>query len=82
MRDAIIDRQRLLNRELTKTVQMAIDSGELAPDTDARQVAFEFVGIVMIAFRTEMLFGAEEAHRRARTSFDRLVGQHAAPARR
>jgi len=82
MRDAIIDRQKLLDRELSKAVQMAIDSGELDPKTDARQVAFEFVGIVMIAFRTEMLFGAEEAHRRARTSFDRLVGQHAPQARR
>jgi AcrR family transcriptional regulator len=78
MREAVIDRQKLLDRELTKAVQMAIDSGELRPDTDAAQVAFEFVGIVMISFRTEMLFGAEEAHRRARTSFNRLLEQHAA----
>jgi hypothetical protein len=76
MRDAVIDRQKLLDRELTKTVQMAIDAGELEPGTDPRQVAFEFVGIVMVSFRTEMLFGAAEAHRRARTSFDRLIQQH------
>jgi len=82
MRDAIIERQRVLDRELTKAVQMAIDAGELDPKTDARQIAFEFVGIVMISFRTEMLFGPEEAHRRARTSFERLIGQHAAQARR
>ena len=82
MRDAIIERQRVLDRELTKAVQMAIDAGELDPKTDARQIAFEFVGIVMISFRTEMLFGPEEAHRRARTSFDRLIGQHAVQAHR
>ncbi len=76
MREAVIERQKLLDRELTKAVQMAVDAGELAPDADARQIAFEFVGIVMISFRTEMLFGAEEAHRRARTSFDRLIEQH------
>jgi len=79
MRDAVIDRQRLLDRELTKAVQMAMETGELGPKTDARQVAFEFVGIVMMSFRTEMLFGAEEAHRRARTSFERLIQQHLTP---
>ena len=78
MRDAVIDRQKLLDRELTKTVQMAIDSGELDAKTDPHQVAFEFVGIVMMSFRTEMLFGAEDAHRRARTSFNRLIQQHLA----
>ena len=30
MREAVIERQKLLDRELTKTVQMAIDTGELA----------------------------------------------------
>ena len=77
MREAVIERQKQLDRELAKAVQMAIDAGELDAATDARQVAFEFVGIVMVSFRTEMLFGAEEAHRRARTSFDRLLQQHA-----
>src|SRR5689334_30120 len=30
MRDAVIERQKVLDRELSKSVQMAIDSGELA----------------------------------------------------
>ncbi len=82
MREAVIERQKLLDRELSKSVQLAIDAGELGAETDARQVAFEFIGIVMICFRSEMLFGAAEAHRRARTSFDRLVSQHRAHAAR
>jgi AcrR family transcriptional regulator len=82
MRDAVIDRQKLLDRELTKAVQMAVDTGELAADTDPRQLAFDFIGIVMICFRSELLFGAEEAHRRARTSYHRLVAQHALTSQR
>lgn len=82
MREAVIERQKLLDRELTKTVQLAIDAGELRADTDARQVAFEFIGTVMICFRSEMLFGSAEAHRRARTSFDRLISQHGTPPAR
>ena len=83
MREAVIERQKLLDRELTKTVQMAIDTGELAPGTDPRQLAFEILGMVMVCFRSEIIFGPEEAHRRARTSFERLIEQHAAaPSRR
>src|SRR3954454_4841849 len=46
MRDAAVDRQRQLDRELTKTVQMAIDTGEFAPDTDRGEVAFAVLGII------------------------------------
>ncbi len=77
MRDAVIERQALLDRELAKTVQMAIDAGELAADTDARQVAFEMVSIVLGFYRTELLFGTKESSSRALKSFDRLLIQHA-----
>lgn len=76
MREAVLDRQRLLDREVTKAVQMAIDSGELRADTDAGQFAFDMMGIVLIFHRTEILLGPEEAGRRARHAFERLLGQH------
>jgi AcrR family transcriptional regulator len=82
MRDAVIDRQRHLERELTRTVQLAIDTGELRADIDPRQVAFEMMGIVFICFRAETLFGAAEAHRRASSAFERLIAEHAARPRR
>jgi AcrR family transcriptional regulator len=76
MRDAVIERQKLLDRELAKTVQMAIDTGELAADTDPRQVAFDLLGIVLVFYRTGLVLGNEEAGKRARIAFDRLVAQH------
>jgi len=73
MRDAILERQRQVERECTKAVQLAIDTGELRKDTDASQVAFEFLSIVLAAFRAELVHGPEVASRRARVAFDRLI---------
>ena len=76
MRDAVIERQRQLDRELAKAVQMAIDNGELAAGTDPRQVAFDMMGIVLVFYRTGLLLGDEEVSQRARVAFDRLISQH------
>ena len=73
MRDAILERQRQVERECTKAVQMAIDTGELAKDTDASMVAFEFLSIILGCFRSELLHGTDFATSRARAAFDRLI---------
>ena len=76
MRDAALDRQKQLDRELTKAVQMAIDTGELAADTDPRQFAFGMVAIVLASTRVMLIRGADESTNLARTAFDRLVENH------
>jgi AcrR family transcriptional regulator len=73
MRDAAMDRQKQLDRELTRAVQLAIDTGELSPKTDARQVAFEFVAIVLASYRVTAVRGEDEGLRNARVAFDRLI---------
>ncbi len=78
MHDAAMEREKQLARELRRMVNLAIESGELDARTDADQFAFEMVGLVLVAFQSEMIAGAEEAHRRARIAFDRLVKQHLA----
>ena len=76
MRDAVLERQRIVERELAKAVQMAIDSGELARSTDPHQVVFEFLAIVLAFFRAELTFGKEQATKRARVAFDRMLHQY------
>ena len=76
MRDAVVERQKQLDRELAKAIQMAIDTGELEAGTDARQLAFETLGIILAFNRVDLLFGSQEATERARTAFDRLVDQY------
>jgi AcrR family transcriptional regulator len=78
MRDAIFERQRHLDRELRKTVQLAVEAGDLAPRTDAAQLVFDLVGLISAFHRAELVSGHEEALRRARASFERLIRQHAA----
>jgi AcrR family transcriptional regulator len=78
MREAVIDRQRQLDRELQKAVKLAIETGELKRDTDAELVAFEIMGIVMSYYRGQHVFGTAAAARRARAAFDRLIHSHSA----
>jgi AcrR family transcriptional regulator len=76
MRDAIFERQKQLDRELRKTMQMAIDNGELRADADAGQLAYELIGIVLGFFRSQIVLGEDESRRRARVSFERLISDH------
>jgi AcrR family transcriptional regulator len=73
MRDAAMDRQKQLDRELSRAVQLAIDTGELSPKTDPKQVAFEFVAIVLASYRVTAVRGEEEGLKNARVAFDRLI---------
>ena len=75
-RDAVVERQKSLDRELARAVQMAIETGELKADTDPRQVSFDTLGIILAFNRVELLFGTVEATRRARAAFDRLIDQY------
>ena len=76
MRDAVIERQRLLGREISKAVHMAVEARELRADTDAGQFVFDMFGIILACYRTELMLGTDEANRRARVAFDRLVDHH------
>jgi len=76
MRDAVLERQKLLDRELGRTIQLAIDTGELRAETDARQFVFDMLGITLVFHRAELLLGTAEASQRARVAFDRLVADH------
>ena len=78
MRDAVIERQKLLDRELRKAVQLAVETGELAPRTDAAQLVFDLLGVILVFYRSEFVLGAEDARRHARVAFDRLIHFNAA----
>jgi AcrR family transcriptional regulator len=73
MRDAAIERQKRLDLALTKAVQLAIDTGELNPETDPVEVAYDMTGIVLAFYRSEQVLGTAEATLRARAAFDRLI---------
>jgi hypothetical protein len=76
MRDAVVQHMRRLNDEIMRGVQMAIDTGEFAPDTDPEQFAFELFGIISSCYRSRNLFDDAQANVRARKAFDRLTSSN------
>ena len=73
MRDAVVERQTLLARELAKSVRMAIETGELDAQADPEQIAFEMIGIVLAMYQSQRLMGDGKAASRAAAAFNRLV---------
>ena len=78
MRDAVLKLMQRLNHEIMRGVQMAIDTGEFAPDADPEQFAFELFGIISSCYRSRNLFHDADANLRARKAFDRLTASNLA----
>jgi AcrR family transcriptional regulator len=77
MRDIVLERQRHLERELRRMVELAVESGELRKDTDTVHFVFEFFGIILVFYRAELVHGRDEARRHAHTALERLIRYHA-----
>ncbi len=73
MREAVVEHMQRLHHSLVKSVEIAMQTGEFGPDTDAEQFAFEVFGIVSSCYRSRSLFRDKDANIRAKRAFDRLV---------
>ncbi|MFN7221462.1 MAG: TetR/AcrR family transcriptional regulator [Burkholderiales bacterium] len=82
MRDAVEEHVRRLHLEIMKAVEMAVATGELAPDTEPDQVAFEAFGIIASCYQARYLFHDPRANARALNAFERLVASHQVPPTR
>jgi hypothetical protein len=56
-----------------------VEAGDLRPDTDAEQFAFEMEGIYQVTQQSRRLLNDPDADRRALVAFDRLVRDYAIP---
>lgn len=74
--DVLLESQKNLVEALTMTVQLAVTEGHLAKGTDARQVAFELEGIMMVMNLYLRLLKDRKAVERARVAFGRLIESH------
>ncbi len=78
LRDEVKNGLLALRRVLAETAAKAVETGELRPDTDVDQLAFELEGIYQVAQQSRRLLDDPDADRRALVAFDRLVADHAA----
>lgn len=65
-------------RMLANSVRMAVETGELRPDTDIQQFVFELTGIILVAMQNLRLFKDRNTKQRALDAFERLVRDNAA----
>jgi AcrR family transcriptional regulator len=74
VRDALAAKHALWQRVLAHDVRCAVATGELPPDADADQVAFELFGIIMAMNHYRQLTHDPAASTRARRALHRLLG--------
>ncbi len=72
LRDRIIRNERLWREQITRAVQIAVDAGDVAADTDAEQMAFELYALALTVHHDAGLFGFELAVSRGRRALERL----------
>ncbi len=78
VRDTVASGQRELRGALAKAVRVAIEAGDLRRQTDAWQLAYEILGIILATHHDLRLLRDERASERAVTAFERLVAAHRA----
>ncbi|TDK23322.1 TetR/AcrR family transcriptional regulator [Luteimonas aestuarii] len=73
IRDRLLQHEVDWREQLARSVQLAVDAGELAKGTDTMQVAFELYGIALMIHHDAGLTGYAEAAERGLRAFDRLI---------
>ena len=85
VRDALVGMVRAWHEALERAIRIAIEDGQLRPDTDAQQMLFEIHGLILALHHDARLLRLPGATQRARVAFERLVGYYLAegvPTRR
>jgi len=80
IRDLLVQSTKDWHSTIVRVVGDAIEDGAFAPDLDARQFAFEMVGIGMSFQQSFKLLGRDDAEAMARRSFASLLERTVAPA--
>ena len=79
VRDAIAGLNSLWERDLRRQIRIAVSAGDLPSDTDADQVVFELVGLMLALNRALQLYRDRAAPERARRAMSRLLGRPLLP---
>ena len=77
IRDRVIQQEADWREQLARAVQLAVDAGELAADTDPAQMAFEIYAIALAVHHDAGLTGYDDAAARGFRAFERLIRGYA-----
>lgn len=73
LRDRVIAHERRWRETLARAAAFAVETGELASDTDVGQLAFEMYAVALVVHHDAGLFGYETACAQGRKAFERLM---------
>ena len=73
VRDALVGMVRAWQGALERAIRLAIDDGQLKPDTDVAQMLFEMHGLILALHHDARLMRTPDATQRARLAFQRVV---------
>ena len=73
VRDALVSMVRAWQDAMERAIRIAIDDGQLKPDTDAQQMLFEMHGLILALHHDARLMRTPGAPQRARLAFERVV---------
>ena len=73
VRDALVGMVRSWQDALERAIRIAIEDGQLKPDTDTQQMLFEMHGLILALHHDARLMRTPGAPQRARLAYERLV---------
>lgn len=79
LREELVSMVRSWQRELTRAIRQAVETGELREDTDAAELVFALYGIILVLHHDTRLLNSPDAIQRARRAYARLLDGHRTP---
>jgi AcrR family transcriptional regulator len=79
VRDALADMVLAWHRALSRAIELAVEVGDLQPDTDPGQMLFEVHGLILALHHDARFLRSPGAVERARIGFARTISHHAMP---
>jgi AcrR family transcriptional regulator len=79
VKDMLAAGQRAWIDTLQRAVRQGREEGQVRPETDPEQIAFEMFGIALVVHHHRRLLGYQKARERALAALDALLERHVAP---
>jgi AcrR family transcriptional regulator len=73
VRDELVAMIQAWKGALSRAIQLAIDTGELRPDTDISEMIFDIYGVILVLHHDSRLLASPTAATRARLAIERII---------
>ena len=73
VREELVSTVRSWQRELSRAIGKAVETGELVPELDVDELVFQMYGVVLVLHHDGRLLNSPDALPRARRSLERLI---------